>query len=88
MTRLGSDALQVQLTLPAAIPVVGQEEHPGGVVARRRQLEAKAAALLPQKLVRNLKEDAGAVPRFRVAPGGPPMRQAAQDLDALLDNLM
>jgi hypothetical protein len=87
VARLGGDALELQLALPAAIRVVGQEEHAGGIASGSRKLDAEAAAFLPQKLVWNLKEDAGAVAGLGVAAGGATVREVPQDLDALFDDL-
>ena len=58
------------------------------VAARLRQRDAKLAAFLHKKSMRNLNQNAGAVACLRIATRGSAVREVDQHLKTLADNLM
>ncbi len=64
----------------------GQKQHAHAVLAGGRQSDALSLQFIGKKLMRNLKQDARAVARIRVAAGRAPMFQFAQHVQALLDD--
>src|SRR6185503_3276857 len=54
---------------------------PGG-----RQRDAERRRDIPEKPVRRLNQDAGAVPRVRFAAAGAPVQQVDENLESLLDD--
>src|SRR5579864_6877225 len=65
-----------------------QERHADSVFAGLRQTEAERFALTGKELVRNLNQDSGAVPGFRIAAACAAMSQVNKDLNSLLDNFV
>ena len=65
-----------------------QENHPHTVAARLRQSYAQGRSFLLKELMRQLNQDAGPVPGFRVAAASPPMAQVDQGFQSLSDDLV
>ena len=65
-----------------------QKNHPHAVAARFGQGKAQSGTFLLKEPMRHLQQDAGPVPRLRVAAASPPMAQVDQNLQALGDDLV
>ncbi len=68
--------------------LLGKKDHPRTVLADGGQRQPLAAAHPPQKRIRELNEDAGAVSLERVRTGRAAVSQVLQDLQRLTDDLV
>lgn len=74
---------QRDLGAGATAGVGGQEDHGHGVLARGGEVEPRVGGHVAEERVRQLKEQPGAVARALVSPGGPTVREALEDLEAV-----
>ena len=81
-------ALQFLLAGDARGVLLRQEHHADAIFARRRQLDALLGHLLAIVLIRNLDQDAGAVPHQLVGPDRATVIEILQDQQALFDDRM
>src|SRR3954471_17559829 len=82
---LRGQRLDVPRGLCVLLVVVRQEGDADGVRAPLRQVERNDVA---QERVRNLGEDAGAVPRVRLGADGAPVVEVAQSGECVLDDVV
>jgi len=82
----GHDLLEQVLAGGPAPRIVGQERHPDAVGPRAGQLDAGLAARLRQEAMRDLHQDAGAVPGVLLAAAGAAMAEVEQHLDGVADD--
>ena len=66
--------------------LLGEEHHAHAVLAGRGQLHSLPGHFLPEELVRDLDQDAGAVAGQRVGPDRTAVGQVFEDQQALIDN--
>ncbi len=65
-----------------------KKRHAHGVMAGLGQSESKLGAFAREECMRNLNQNARAIPGFRVASAGTTMSQVQQNLNALADNVV
>jgi hypothetical protein len=65
-----------------------QEDHPHSVLPWFGQLESQPLTGTPEKIMRHLHQDAGAIARILLTPTGTAMVQVLQDRKRLLDDLV
>ena len=80
------DLLEPLLAGAALALVRGQEQHGDPVAAPLGQLHSLPGQLVPEEAVRNLGEDAGAVPGVDLAAAGAAVVEIAQHLEGLLND--
>jgi hypothetical protein len=80
------DPFKQSLAFTAAGAVLRQEHHPHGIVARAGQFESPMRALVREKSVRNLEQDARPVARVSLTPASSPMLKIQEHLNRLVDN--
>ncbi len=85
---LGDNHLEEPLAVPTLRRVGRQEQHPDAVLTPRRQLDARVARGLAEKLVRHLDEHPRAVAGIGLRAAGAAMRQVFEHLQALPDDFV
>ena len=75
-------------TALALLVISREKDHAHPIGAGRRQREAESPGFADEKRMRNLNENACAVPGLRVAAASAPVRQVDQNLNALQDNIV
>src|SRR5262249_31008061 len=88
LTVVHDGRLEDRLVVPATRRVARQKAHGDAIVARRRKLDAVLGELGCVELVGDLQGDARAVAGARIAAGCSAVRQVAEDLEALCDDLV
>ena len=83
---LVDDAFDQLPQLSAVGVVTRQEDEPGAVLTGGGQRDPERDRDLPEKPVRRLNQDAGAVAGVRLAAAGAAVQQVDQDLQSLLDD--
>ena len=84
----GDDLLEELFALAPLRRVAWQEHHSHAVLAGAREFHMDIGRCLLQKCVGNLKKNAGAVSRARVAALRAPVKQIIQHLQSLADDVM
>ncbi len=84
-----TDDLREQLLAVSLVVQIGRQEyHPYAISAVGRQADVELVALVGEKAVRSLEQDAGPVAGILLAPAGAPMFEVEEDLDRLLDEVV
>jgi hypothetical protein len=87
-TFVGCDLLENLAHLLTALGVARHEQHADAVFAGRRQRDAEILGLARKKLVRNLRQNAGAVAGARIGADRAAVFEVAEDLQRIFDDLM
>ena len=66
--------------------ILRQKNEPDPVLPHLRQGNPKGGALFNEKFMRDLNQQAGAVPGQRIAAASPPVAEVFDDLNALFNN--
>ena len=85
---VADDRLERPHLLLQLAAVAREEDRDDAVVARVRQLDLASLELVLEERVRDLNQDARAVAALRVGARRAAVRQAAQDLEALVDEVV